>query len=154
MDLIKDIFSIITIPASLMSILNWLAGLSAILVLIIFNDQLVQKLTKNRLSLEKTVKGFLIGMRETVQLREGVQPWTFNRKIKKVGAYAFCAALAYGCIIFSALSISSVLMFILKKNVLTLDKAALAWGIILIFGWAARFAYVETRLAFKNAKSI
>lgn len=154
MDLIKDIFSIITIPASLMSILNWLAGLSAILVLTIFNDQLVQKITKNRLSLEKIVKGFLAGIRDTVQLREGVEPWTFNRKIKKVGAYAFCGALSYGCAVFSALSMSSVFLFILKKNVLTLDKTLLALAIILIFTWAARFAYVETRIAFKNAKSI
>ncbi|MDV7430203.1 hypothetical protein R4470_13295 [Acinetobacter baumannii] len=154
MDLIKDIFSIVTIPASLMSILNYLAGLSAILVLTIFNDQLIQKLTKNRFSLEKIVKGLLIGVCDTVKLREGIEPWTFNRKIKKIGAYAFCGALGYGCIVFSTLSMSSVLMFILKKNVLTLDKTLLAWGIILIFGWAARFAYIEMRVAFKNAKSI
>ncbi|MBN6524805.1 MULTISPECIES: hypothetical protein [Acinetobacter calcoaceticus/baumannii complex] len=154
MSFLKEILPFVTIPTSLAPVMDWLVALSIILSLMVYINEHLKKLTENKLSFEKIVKGVLIGVRTSVQLQEGIEPWTTNRKIKKVGAYAFCAALGYGCIIFSALSISSVLMFILKKNVLTLDKAALAWGIILIFTWAARFAYVETRLAFKNAKSI
>jgi len=154
MDLIKDIFSIITIPSSLMSILNYLAGLSAILVLTIFNDQLIQKLTKKRFSLEKIVKGFLAGVSNTVQLQEGIEPWAANRKLKKFRTYLFGGALGYGCIVFSVLFIISLLMFVLRKNPLPFDQAFQVWMIILTFGWAARFAYVEARLAFRNAKSI
>ncbi|CAA0235154.1 hypothetical protein ABKPCSM17A_02308 [Acinetobacter baumannii] len=154
MNFLKEILHLVTIPTSVMPLINWLFALAVILTLIMVNNERLQKLTEGKLSIEKIVKGFLNGVRDSVQLKEGIEPWAFNRKIRKVGAYTICGALGYGCIIFSALSISSVLMFILKKNVLTLDKAALAWGIILIFGWAARFAYVEARLAFKNAKAI
>lgn len=154
MSFLKEILPFVTVPTSVVPVMDWLVALSIILALLVYSNERLQKLTENKLSFEKIVKGILIGVRTSVQLHEGIEPWTTNRKIKKVGAYAFCAALAYGCIIFSVLSISSVLMFILKKNVLTLDKAALAWAIILIFSWAARFAYVETRLAFKNAKAI
>lgn len=154
MNFLKEILHLVTIPTSVMPLINWLFALSVVLALTVDNNERLQKLTEGKLSIEKIIKGVLNGVRDSVQLQEGIEPWRFNRKIKKVGAYAFCAALAYGCIVFSVLSISSVLMFILKKNVLTLDKTLLAWAIILIFSWAARFAYVETRLAFKNAKAI
>ncbi|MFP0709993.1 hypothetical protein ACLDYB_06780 [Acinetobacter baumannii] len=154
MNILKEILPLVTIPSSLVPVINWLVALSVILALLVYINEHLKKLTENELSFEKIVKGILSGVRTSVQLHEGVEPWTTNRKIKKVGAYAFCGALGYGCIVFSALSMSSVLMFILKKNVLTIDKTLLAWGIMLIFGWAARFAYVEARLAFRNAKSM
>ncbi|EXS30148.1 hypothetical protein J690_0743 [Acinetobacter sp. 742879] len=154
MSFLKEILPFVTIPTSVVPVMDWLVALSIILALLVYSNERLQKLTENKLSFEKIIKGILSGVRTSVQLRDGIEPWTINRKIKKVGAYAVGAALVYGCLIFSALSVSSVLMFILKKNVLTLDKTFLALGIILIFTWAARFAYIEARLAFKNAKSI
>lgn len=147
MDLIKEVLAIVTLPPSLVIILKWLVGMLLI-------DRALEKLTKSKLSLEKIVKVALVEVRNSLQLRDGIQPLKINRKIKKFFSYGLCGAWGYGCLVFSALLISSFLMLLLRKNTLTLDKTLLAWGIIIIFGWAARFAYVETRIAFKNAKSI
>ncbi|MCU4413710.1 hypothetical protein KTH71_06590 [Acinetobacter sp. WU_MDCI_Axc73] len=83
MNILKEIFPFITIPASLMPTINLLAGLSVILILIIINDKLLQKLTKNRLSLEKIVRVGLVEVNKSLQLREEIQPLKINRKIKK-----------------------------------------------------------------------
>ncbi|WP_111848290.1 hypothetical protein [Acinetobacter baumannii] len=147
MNVIELVLDLVSLPPTLLFILKWLVGLVLI-------DRLLEKLTKNKLSLEKIVKVVLVEVRNSLQLPTDLQPWTFSRKIKKLSSYTFCVAMGYMCIVFSALLISSLLMFILKKNALSFDKAILAWGIIFIFGWASRFAYIETRVAFKNAKSI
>ncbi|WP_224992128.1 hypothetical protein [Acinetobacter pittii] len=147
METIKEILAIVTLPDILKTILQWLVGLVLI-------DGLLQKLTKKKFSLEIFVKFVLEALREGVRLREDIQPLNINRSIKKFFSYFICGVWAYGCLIFIALLISSIIMFVLRKNDLTFDKVALVWGVILMYGWAARFAYVETRIAFKNAKSI
>lgn len=147
METINEILSIITLPDILKTILQWLVGLVLI-------DGLLQKLTKKKFSLEIFVKFVLEALREGVKLREDIQPLNINRTVKKLFSYLLCGAWGYGCLIFSALLISSIVMLVLRKNDLTFDKVILVWGIILMYGWAARFAYVETRIAFKNAKSI
>ncbi|MDE4038305.1 hypothetical protein [Acinetobacter pittii] len=147
MDYIKLVLDLVSLPPSLTLILKWLVGLVLI-------DRLLEMLTKNKFSLEKIVKGTLIGVCKNLQHREGVEPLKINRKIRKFFAYTFCGSMGYGCVVFSALLIWSLVMMILTKGTLPLDKEFKVWGIILILGLCARFAYVETRAAYKNAKSI
>lgn len=154
MNILEEALHIVTLPTSAVPVINWLFALAVILTLAIINNERLQKLTKNKLSIEKIVKDVLKGVFKSMQLREGIEPWPFNRKIKKFCAYLFGGALTYGCIVFSVLFIISLLMFVLRKNPLPFEQALQVWMIILTFGWAARFAYVEARLAFKNAKSI
>ncbi|CAI4202392.1 hypothetical protein MWMV10_MWMV10_03066 [Acinetobacter baumannii] len=59
----------------------------------------------------------------------------------------------YGYIVFSVLFIISLLMFVLRKNLFSIDQVFKA-GDNYNFGWVARCAYVEARLAFRNAKSM
>lgn len=148
MDYIKLVLDLVSLPPTLLFILKWLVGLVLI-------DRLLEKLTKNKLSLEKIVKVVLIEVRNSLQLPPNLQPWTFNnRKIKKLLSYTFGCSMAYMCIVFFTLLIIYLLMFILRKNALTFDKTLLVSIIIFLYGWASRFAYIEARLAFKNAKSM
>ena len=147
MDYIKLVLDLVSLPPSLTLILKWLVGLVLI-------DRLLEMLTKNKFSLEKIVKGTLIGVCKNLQLRDGIEPLKIKREIKKFFAYIFCGLMAYGCIIFLALLIWSLVMMILTKDTLPLDKEFKVWGIILMLGLCARFAYIETRVAYKNAKSI
>ncbi|MDC4638823.1 hypothetical protein [Acinetobacter baumannii] len=147
METIKEILTLVTLPDILRMILEWLVGLVLI-------DSLLQKLTKKKFSLEIFLKFVLEALREGVKLREGIQPLNINRRVKKLFSYFICGVWAYGCLIFIAFLISSIIMFVLRKNDITIEKVVLVWGIILMYGWAARFAYVETRIALKNAKSI
>lgn len=148
MNVTELVLDLVTLPPTLLFILKWLVGLVLI-------DRLLEKLTKNKLSLEKIVKVVLVEVRNSLQLPPNLQPLAFNnRKIKKLISYTLGCSMAYMCIVFFALLISSLLMFILKKNALTFDKTLFVSIIILLYGWASRFAYIEARLAFKNAKSI
>lgn len=148
MELTKLVLDLVSLPPTLLFILKWLVGLVLI-------DRLLEKLTKNKLSLEKIVKVVLVEVRNSLQLPQNLQPWTFNnRKIKKLLSYTLGCSMAYMCIVFFTLLIIYLLMFILRKNALTFDKTLFVSIIILLYGWASRFAYIEARLAFKNAKSI
>ncbi len=147
MDYVKLVLDLVSLPPSLALILKWLVGFALI-------DQLLRMLTTNKLSLEKIVKSAFIGLCKNLQHREGVEPFKFNRKIKKFFAYTACGTFAYGCVFFSTLLILSLVMMILTKAILPFDKTFEVLGIILIFGLCARFAYIEMRVAYKNAKSI
>lgn len=83
MDILKETLHLVTLPTSVVPVINWLFALAVILTLIIVNNERLQKLTKNKLSIEKIVKGILSGVFKTMQLGEGIEPWSFNRKIKK-----------------------------------------------------------------------
>ncbi|MDS7932168.1 hypothetical protein RMB03_01125 [Acinetobacter sp. V91_7] len=148
MNVIELVLDLVSLPPTLLFILKWLVGLVLI-------DRLLEKLTKNKLSLEKIVKVVLVEVRNSLRLPPNLQPWSFNnRKIKKLLSYTLCCSMAYMCIVFFTLLIIYLLMFILRKNAITFDKMLFVSIIILLYGWASRFAYIEMRVAFKNAKSI
>ncbi|WP_213032624.1 hypothetical protein, partial [Acinetobacter sp. DSM 11652] len=151
---LEVIWGIVKIPSVILEILGWTGGILAILSVLVQIDKNLKALTENKVSLMKIGKGTITTIFNSVNHRNGSRPLPVGPRIRKSFSYLLCIAWGYGCILFSALFISSILMFVLRNNSLPIMQALTALGIILVFGWCAKFAFIETQVAFNEAKSI
>lgn len=151
---------LIIIPDFSPVINGYLASFLISLFLLIAIDQAFIKFKKGFICkiivalVKKHVKSMLKELHNSVSLRDGIQPIKWHKNIRKLFSYLECGAWFYGFLIFLTLSGISILMFAMKSHELSIDRTFLAVGLIIVLSWAARFAYIETRVTYVKAKRI
>lgn len=154
MEVIKVMSGLVTIPPEISNILGWMVGFLAILVVLVSIDKTLKELTEKKITFIKIIKWIVTAICDGIKHRNGSIPLPISRRLKKVLSYLQCIAWGYGCTVFSALFISSILMFALRNNSLSVLQTFAGLGIILILGWCSKFAFIETQVSFNEARAI
>lgn len=152
--MIEIIFGMVKIPTIILDALGWMVGILCVFVVLIAIDKALKVLTQNKISFLKIIDGSVTAIRNSVNHRNGSRPLPLNSTVRKIWSYFECVAWGYGCLVFSALFISSVLMFILRSNSIPILQILGGLGIILGLAWATKFAFIETQVAFNKARSV